>query len=222
MSDDIESEPTREEVVHAIGEAIVARYFADSDSVSSLSVPLGSLSKTQLDSAIFSGLVNSGVVDVDAAPFDLALKLRITPGRVKSALFAYNLGVETSTKLDVSRVRIDLSDSNTERVVMIVGDQFTRELLLSKLNTIQVYPRRGLESARLTLTPEDFMRGMRFVYGEQEVAVLEAEYKESSKERLASMKKQSRSERRGSYLTEVFGVFLATGVQAALKAVGAA
>jgi hypothetical protein len=127
--------------------------FADAVLERLASAPFGTVPKRELDVAIFTGLVRAGAVDPYAPLFHTARQLGITPGRVRSLLYAYRLAEageaqEASVLLD--RVRVVSLDPRGDAVLNI-EDAFDRDVFVAILKEHGVFTDSSFNRERVVM-----------------------------------------------------------------------
>lgn len=107
------------------------------------SLPFGSRTKTETDLMLFSALVDAGIVDLSAPPFQTALTLRTTPTKLQNLIYQYRLRRHDQQEdakppilavIKQSRVTLD-----GNYITFGVEDRFLRERLLADLREHDVH-----------------------------------------------------------------------------------
>jgi len=137
----------------------IAADFARSFLASYLTPALGVLSKTEVDLLVFSRLVEAGAIDPDGPSFTMVRALNITPQRVKSLLFSYQLRnvseAETDAAilraLDKARYRKDGDD-----LAFGIESPLVRTALSAKMREQGVFADISLSGDILRVSPDQF------------------------------------------------------------------
>lgn len=141
------------------------------------SVPFGSLSKTEIELAIYGALVDSGLVDRNLRPFDLAMKLRCTPTRANSLIFNHQLRMAADEKSEGSlstavNVVRDTSEAKKGKVVLNVEHRFWREALINRLKEHDIYTDTSFNRERLTMDEWSFVKACELVFGDDAKSIV--------------------------------------------------
>ncbi|WP_224278509.1 hypothetical protein [Nocardioides lacusdianchii] len=134
--------------------------------------PFGSLSKGELELAVFSALVGAELVDSDDRPFRLAKALRCTPTRASSLVFNYRLRTLSSDPakaglLRAIRVVEDNEAAKHNQVILNVEDRFWREVLIDELKNHDVFTDSSFNRERLVLSAKSFVSACEKVFGDE-------------------------------------------------------
>lgn len=134
--------------------------------------PFGSLSKGELELALFSALVEADLVDPDDRPFRLAKTLRCTPARASSLVFNYRLRTLSSDPAEaglLSAIRVveDSEAAKQNRVILNVEDRFWREVLIDELKNHDVFTDGSFNRERLVLSAKSFVSACEKAFGEE-------------------------------------------------------
>ena len=152
-----------EDILREFGDRVYSKVFQE--------VPFGSLSKSELELAIFSALVDSKGINPDQRPFKLARLLRCTPARASSLVFNYRLRTPSTEQGGdelvgaISVVR-DLEAAKKKKVVINVEQRFWREVLISKLEDSGVFTDSSFNRERLTMDEDSFIDACEKLFGE--------------------------------------------------------
>ena len=117
------------------------------------SAPFGTVPKRELDVAIFTGLIRAGAIDPMAPQFQIARQLGITPGRVRSLLYAYRLAESSATQevtVLLDRVRLVSLDAKGDAVLNI-EDAYDRDVFTATLKEHGVFTDTSFNRERVTL-----------------------------------------------------------------------
>jgi len=213
MEEDVQA---REKLALAVGESVLTAYLGKSGS--QFQQPFGSVSKSQLDAAIFSGLVDAGYVSADESAFRVGVRLRVTPARAKNLTFGWMLRHADDSGLKPNAIKVDLDTSDDKTLVLIVDDAFSREALLAELRQRGLFPKRDIDAARLSVDAGRALDAFTDLFGGAWAEGLKTQYDQASEREKA----KTRASERAPYLTEIFGALLSAGIGAGLKSYGLA
>jgi hypothetical protein len=141
-------------------------------------VPFGALPKSELDLALFRGLIDAQILDPGAPIFELARTLKITPTRVRSLLYRYRLvmqdGDENTTTEVIAALAKTRFELTSKSITFGIEDPYIRDSLAADLKARGVFADTSFnpETVRLsldafvgfvesTLSPEDRTRILR-------------------------------------------------------------
>ena len=147
------------ELIEYFDDNVVAANFARSFLSSYLTPALGVLSKTEVDLLVFSRLVEARAIDPDGPSFTIVRTLNITPQRVKSLLFQYQLRNVSEAETDAAilralnkaRYRKDGSD-----LAFGIESPLVRTALAAKMREQGVFADISLSGDILRVSPEQF------------------------------------------------------------------
>ena len=129
--------------------------------------PLGTVTKRELDIALFTGLVSAGFLDADESQFSMARKLGITPTRVRTLMYAYRLaradgGGDLAAILPHVRV---VSIDAAGDAVLNAEDAFARDAFIARLKELDVYTNGSFNRERITVPTDLFMAALDDAFG---------------------------------------------------------
>jgi hypothetical protein len=151
----------------AIADAVIARIGH---------TPFGSVPKRELDTALFAGLVDAGVIDPNGSHFEIARTLGITPGRVRGLVYAYRLanadgGGDVAAILDHVRVAsVDLAGD----AVLVVADDYARDALVTRLKDFDVFHDGSFNRERVKVPAKAFLDALDGAFGRDGELIREA------------------------------------------------
>lgn len=138
--------------------------------------PFGSVPKRELDTAIFAGLVEAGVIDPNRPHFEIARTLGITPGRVRGLVYAHRLahadgGGDVAAILDHVRVAsVDLAGD----AVLVVADDYARDALVTRLKDFDVFSDGSFNRERVKVPARAFLDALDGAFGRDGQLIREA------------------------------------------------
>ena len=138
--------------------------------------PFGSVPKRELDTAIFDGLVEAGVIDPNSPHFEIARTLGITPGRVRGLVYAYRLahadgGGDVAAILQHVRVAsVDLAGD----AVLVVADDYARDALVTRLKDFDVFTDGSFNRERVKVPAKAFLSALDDAFGRDGQLIREA------------------------------------------------
>jgi len=176
----------------ALADALIARLEGS---------PFGTVPKRELDVALFAGLMDAGYVSDTDPVFVTAQALGITPGRVKSLLYAYRMAHDAGPGFArmLEAVRL-VSIERGGDAVLNVEDAYWRDAFVARLKEVGVFTDRAMNSERVVVDADQFMGAFDDAFGRDGVA---------AKERLDALLAKDDAEGRVAFVRGV-----------ALKAVG--
>lgn len=135
--------------------------------------PFGSLPKSELELLLFSSMITSGLIDVEAASnFSLARQLKCSPTKASSMVFNHRLrgasedADDTSLQLAAAtKVVINRKGSRDGEVTLNVEDRFWRSELIERLKKAGVYTDTSFNRERVILDEESFYAACPDVFG---------------------------------------------------------
>jgi hypothetical protein len=120
-------------------------------------VPFGAVPKSELDLALFRGLIEAGIIDPGAPTFELARTLKITPTRVRSLLYRYRLvmqdGDDNTTAEVVAALAKTRFELTAKSITFGIEDPYIRDSLAADLKVRGVFADSSFnpETVRLSL-----------------------------------------------------------------------
>lgn len=153
--------------------------------------PFGALSKSELELAYFSALVDSGIVDPSQSNFALARHLRCTPTKAGNLVFNYRLRSTASdgeaalqkSLAEATKVVQDRANGKAGRVTLNIEDRFWRDALVNRLKELGAFTDTSFNRERLILDADVFIQHCPDLFGEDGEAVRQAATKAASKNR---------------------------------------
>lgn len=143
--------------------------FADAVLARIAHTPFAAVPKRELDTAMFDGLVDAGVIDPNRPHFEIARTLGITPGRVRGLVYAYRLahadgGGDVAAILDHVRVAsIDLAGD----AVLVVADDYARDALVARLKDFDVFTDGSFNRERVKVPAKAFLGALDEAFGRE-------------------------------------------------------
>jgi hypothetical protein len=120
-------------------------------------VPFGALPKSELDLALFRGLVDAEIIEPSAPTFELARTLKITPTRVRSLIYRYRLMMQDGDENVTAEVIAALAKTRFEltakSITFGIEDPYIRDSLAADLKARGVFADTSFnpETVRLSL-----------------------------------------------------------------------
>jgi hypothetical protein len=120
-------------------------------------VPFGALPKSELDLALFRGLIDAQILDPGAPIFELARTLKITPTRVRGLLYRYRLvmqdGDENTTTEVIAALAKTRFELTSKSITFGIEDPYIRDSLAADLKARGVFADTSFnpETVRLSL-----------------------------------------------------------------------
>lgn len=141
------------------------------------SAPFGSLSKAEIELAIYGALIDSGLVEPNLRAFDLAMELRCTPTRANSLIFNHQLRMAADGKADGSlsaavKVVRDASEAKKGKVVLNVEHRFWRESLINRLKEHDIYTDTSFNRERITMDEWSFIKACELIFGDDAKSIV--------------------------------------------------
>ena len=133
--------------------------------------PFGSLTKSELELALFTALVRVGIVDPDERAFRLAQALRCSPAKANSLVFNYRLRHTSADSVQeglASAIRVvrDAEAVTHGRVILNVEQRYWREVLVDELKNRGVFTDGSFNRERLTMDAKDFLAACEVMFGD--------------------------------------------------------
>ncbi|MGO1973574.1 MAG: hypothetical protein ACTH2Q_11515 [Propionibacteriaceae bacterium] len=134
----------------------------------------GSLSKAEVDLAIFSAMVKADLVDPDAPVFDLARTLECTTAKVNNLVFNHRIRLSEKDEAErlAKNVRLvevtvdENSGTKDERLVLNVESTYWREYLIAKLKEFDAFTDSSFNRERVMVSLPVFVDHLEDVFGE--------------------------------------------------------
>ena len=141
--------------------------------------PFGSLTKAELELALFTELVRAEIVDPDERAFRLAQALRCSPAKANSLVFNYRLRHTTADSVQDGLVRAirvvkDAEAVRHRRVILNVEQRYWREVLVDELKNHGVFTDGSFNRERLTMDAKDFLAACEAMFGDTGSALAKA------------------------------------------------
>ena len=119
-------------------------------------VPFGSLPKTELDLALFRGMIDAGLLEVTLPVFEIARRLEITPSRVRGLLYRYRLENQEGDAAVLDEIIAALTKTRFEisadHIVFGIEDPYLRDSLAALLKEQGVFADSSFNPETVTLT----------------------------------------------------------------------
>lgn len=131
----------------------------------------GSLSKTEIDLAIFSALAKADLVDPDAPVFDLARQLECTTAKVNNLVFNHRIRLSETDEVERLAKNVRLVEvtsdqaAQAEQVVLNVESRYWREYLVARLKKVDAFTDTSFNRERVTLSLPDLVEHLDDVLG---------------------------------------------------------
>ena len=181
-------------------------------------VPFGSFSKGELELAMFTALVDAGVIATSEPVFTLAKKLGCTPTRVNSLVFNWNLRSASDGADDLAKA-VQIADvlpgskPASDRIVLNVESRYWREALVAKLKELRVFTDTSFNRERVVLPLAAFENHIDALFGVSS---------EDLEKAIAAEKKAIGAKTRADALKSLVGKFAAGTASSAGKQLSSA